>query len=292
MTTATSPASSLPRLLGSRPGRRLGRYVDGAGTPRELLALSGAAGSVLVVDCEAAGAGDPRLVAHLAADEPPENAAIVCRRYLLDVRARTLRPRRLHPQDTVSVPFAEELQPDIHEATWRDRAGAHRLEALDTGMSIPELRWRRSDGALDEHGRIVSLRDVIAHEQSYEPARTRTVRALLAHHADAELSTTVLRAELRRVSESPIVLNRKLREAVLAIVERDELSLSEIAARCGRIKRDRKGNVSGETSWLARRIGLLPEAGHAKSTPWIHSDVLAVIAREGLGVSPREVELG
>jgi hypothetical protein len=67
--------------------------------------------------------------------------------------------------------------------------------------------------------------------------------------------------------------------------------MSEIAVRCGRVKRDGKGNVSGETSWLARRIGLLPEGGQSRPTPWIHSDVLALIARDGLGASPREVEL-
>ena len=74
-------------------------------------------------------------------------------------------------------------------------------------------------------------------------------------------------------------------------VERQQLSMSEIALRCGRVKRDRKGNESGETSWLARRVGLLPEGGRDTPTPWIHSDVLALIARHGLGVSPREVEL-
>ncbi len=67
--------------------------------------------------------------------------------------------------------------------------------------------------------------------------------------------------------------------------------MSEIAIRCGRVKRDSRGNESGETSWLARRLGLLPEGGHSTPTPWIHSDVLGLIARQGLGVSPREVEL-
>jgi len=67
--------------------------------------------------------------------------------------------------------------------------------------------------------------------------------------------------------------------------------MSEIAIRCGRLKRDRKGNESGETSWLARRLGLLPEGGQSTTTPWIHSDVLALITRRGLGISPREVEL-
>jgi hypothetical protein len=101
----------------------------------------------------------------------------------------------------------------------------------------------------------------------------------------------VLRAELVRVQNSPIVLNRGLREAVLAKVEREQLSMSEIAIRCGRVKHDRRGTESGETSWLARRLGLLPEAGHGAPTPWIHSDVLALIARDGLGISPREAEV-
>jgi len=93
------------------------------------------------------------------------------------------------------------------------------------------------------------------------------------------------------VRESPIVLNRRLRETVLAAIGREGLSMSEIATRCGRIKRDSKGNESGETSWLARRLGLLPEGGQGAPTPWIHTDVLGLIARRGLGISPREVEL-
>jgi hypothetical protein len=68
--------------------------------------------------------------------------------------------------------------------------------------------------------------------------------------------------------------------------------MSEIAMRCGRVKYDSRGNVSGETSWLSRRLGLAPEGGEAHPTPWVHSDVLALIARRGLGISPREVELG
>jgi hypothetical protein len=102
---------------------------------------------------------------------------------------------------------------------------------------------------------------------------------------------TALRGELLRVQDSPIVLNRGLREAVLGVVERQGLSMSEVAIRCGRVKRDAAGNESGETSWLARRLGLLPEGGRKTPTPWIHSDVLALIARDGLGISPREVEL-
>ena len=69
------------------------------------------------------------------------------------------------------------------------------------------------------------------------------------------------------------------------------IAMSEIALRCGVVQRDRRGNLSGETSWLARRIGVMPEGGRAEITPWVHSDVLGTIAREGLGISPREVEL-
>jgi hypothetical protein len=87
------------------------------------------------------------------------------------------------------------------------------------------------------------------------------------------------------------VLNRRLREVTLACMQGEELSLSEIAIRCGRVKRDAGGGQSGETSWLARRLGILPEGGHDAPTPWIHSDVLALISRRGLAISPREVEL-
>ena len=82
-----------------------------------------------------------------------------------------------------------------------------------------------------------------------------------------------------------------LREATLVRIEHGELSMSGIAIRCGRTKRDLAGNESGETSWLGRRLGLLPEGGKSEPTPWIHSDVLALIARRGVGLSPREVEV-
>ena len=137
----------------------------------------------------------------------------------------------------------------------------------------------------------MSVREAIAGLEAYEPVRALTQRAIELHRRDETVSTAVLRVELERVQRSPILLNRGLREAVLARTGRDGLSMSEIAIRCGRVKRDCAGNESGETSWLARRVGLLPEGGRAVPTPWVHSDVLALIARRGLGVSPREVEL-
>ena len=156
-------------------------------------------------------------------------------------------------------------------------------------MTIPELRWLRAPAA-GCRGDAVSVRDVVAALQSYEPVLTLTMRALAGGRDDGVISTSVLRAELTRVLESPIILNRRLREVVAQRVAGPALSMSEIAIRCGRTKRDRKGNESGDTSWLARRVGLLPDAGQRAPTPWIHTDVLALIARRGLALSPREVE--
>ena len=201
------------------------------------------------------------------------------------------------------MPFAGEDEPELHlpaasedQDLLDDDGRCYRLELVRTGVSIPALRWRRhpapgTGGAAE----VVSVREVIARLESYEPVRSLTTRALsLQTRAETRaeaVSTTVLRAEIERVRESPIVLNRGLREAVLERVEREGLSMSEIAIRCGRIKRDGSGNISGETSWLARRLGMLAEAGRSAPTPWIHSDVLALIARSGLAISPREVEL-
>lgn len=290
-----------PRRVGKE--RLLARYRDWQGRPREVLARQGAGGSVLVVDRDAATRGDRRLVAHLGADEPAENAALVCGRFVRDARGGPCHCRRVTAQDAATVPFADEedqapAQPpgarSRHAPQPADALGrTYRLELLHTGMSIPELRWRRH---APEHAagcpRVVSLREAVGCLESYEPLRPLTVRELAIHRGERDVSTSVLRSELARVQNSPIVLNRRLREVVLGTVERERLSMSEIAIRCGRVKRDRKGNESGETSWLARRLGLLPEAGRSTPTPWIHSDVLALIAREGLGIGPREVELG
>ena len=283
----------------ARRGRQpLGRYTDSHGLAREVIARQGSGGSVLVLDRDAATRGDRHLVAHLAADEPAENAAIVCSDYMRDDRLGLLRCRRVTDEDTRTAPFTGEPGTGLDTGSAGgyadpiDQLGyAYDLERVHSGMSIPELRWCRRQKHVDGRSEQVSLREVIARLESYEPMRMLTLRSLALTHDDASVSTTSLRAELARVLESPIVLNRGLREVVMASVERHELSMSEIATRCGRIKRDRKGNESGETSWLARRLGVLPEGGHDTPTPWIHSDVLALIARHGLGISPREVEL-
>jgi hypothetical protein len=134
----------------------------------------------------------------------------------------------------------------------------------------------------------VALRTIGALED-YEPARALTRAAI--EHPPSGAATEVLARELRMLERSPLVLNRALREAVHRRVRSGELSLSCIAARCGRGKRRATGLRFGDTTWLQRRLGVLPEKACSEPTPWIHTDVLALIAREGLGVEPREVEL-
>jgi hypothetical protein len=287
--------SASPRARKPRP---LARYLDTAGRAREVIALAGAQGTVLVLDRDRATLSDRRVVAHLGADEPFENARVVCASYMDAGDAYRARCRSMHDEDLSVDPFASRIAaqppPPTHApgVTKVGVGAAHAtLAPLDSGMSIPELRWLIPRVG-DARAKLLSLRDVIAAREDYEPACAITASAIIRHREDPELSIAVLRAEFRRVQNSPIVLNRRLRERVLTVVERGELSMSEIALRCGRIKRDASGNRSGEQSWLARRLGLLPDAGQRQPTPWVHSDVLALIAREGLGVSPREVELG
>jgi hypothetical protein len=192
--------------------------------------------------------------------------------------------------DAASTPEA----PDVcREHELRDANGTvYRIQEVALDGRFPELRWTCSILVHQaERLETVRLREVVARFENYEPARGITANALAAHRSDPALSTSCLTAELTRLAESPIVLNRRLREAVQSRLARGDLTMSEIAIRCGRCKRDRRGNVSGETSWLARRIGLAPEAGRDQPTPWVHSDVLALIARDGLALSPNEVEL-
>lgn len=278
----------------------LGRYIDATGRVREVIAGSRGDGCVLVVDRDALTLGDRRLVAHLAVDEPVENAALVCAHYLQD--AHRGRCRRVTTEDLIGKPLLEDDEEfrryarAIDLEARRGRAGEdaiYRLELACTDTAARELRWCRHPRQTGPAAPMpVCLRQAVGSLESYEPVCGLTGGALAKYRDDPNVSTAVLRSELERLRESPIVLNRRLRQTVLVTIERHGLSLSEIATRCGRIKRDSKGNTSGETSWLARRVGILPESGSSRPTPWIHSDVLALIARNGLGISPREVELG
>jgi hypothetical protein len=290
-TIATAPAPVLdaaPAALGAAP--TIGHYTErDTGAIREVAHLSLADGTALVVDRLSGTHGDPRLLARLAADEPAENARILCSMYLADGRRGRCRPVTGADFDVSPVP---EVSDACLSRELRDDDGAiYRVQTVASDGRFPELRWTRSNPAdPGERLKTVRLREVVARFEDYEPARI-TASALVARRANGALSTACLAGELRRLTESSIVLNRGLREAVQSRLARGHLTLSEIAIRCGRCKYDRRGNTSGETSWLARRIGQTPEAGRRKPTPWISSDVLALIAREGLGVAPREVEL-
>jgi hypothetical protein len=296
-----SQAKHASRAKHPRRGRRhdlLGRYADRKGDGREVVALPGASGSVLVVDRDSSTLGDLRLVAHLASDEPPQNAALVCASYLRDSRGRWSRP--VTPEDLETVPFAEEQRVQARagappsEVELTDRHGCgYRLQVIPGERCNLQMRWCRisPDPECSEH-RAVSVRDVIACMESYEPVRSLTLEAIACYCDDRQVSVAMLGLELERVDCSPLVLNRGLRERALAEIERQDVSVSEIAMRCGRVKRDSRGRVSGETSWLARRLGIVPSAGESAPTPWVHTEVLALIAREGLRISPREVELG
>jgi hypothetical protein len=280
-----------------RPAR-LGSYRDRRGRRRELVALSGHAGSLLIVDRDAATLRDRRLVAHLGSDEPVGNAALICRSYLSRTSAR--RCRRLHPGDLLAAAPGEpslaygcthHFDPSASAAI-QTQGFVHRLAAVEQGRSVLELRWcRRRPGCFEERWEPVGLREIVAALESYEPVRGVTAAALAYRRGDSGVSLRRLRGEYQWLCTSPVVLNRALREAVLSAIDRDGLSMSEIALRCGMIKRDGHGKRSGETSWLARRVGLMPDGGTKLVTPWIHSDVLALIARDGLRISPREVEV-
>lgn len=290
----STSAKSVRRGEPTLPGGPVASYLDDCGRRRELLTLPGHGGSVLVLDRDAGTLRDRRLVAHLGADEPKENAALVCELYLRDVSGRWC--RRVQPQDLLIDPQDTNAlttgRPGAPGGVADENGDVYSIDMLPETRSRAQLSWcRRSPGGDRMAAERVALRDVIATFESYEPMRTLTERAIALHRDDPDLVVTRLRNELERLCESPVVLNRGLREAVLDAIDRRGLSMSEIAFRCGMVKRERNGRRSGETSWVARRIGLMPEGGENAITPWVHTNVLATIARKGLGVSPREVEL-
>ena len=293
----TRQAAAPPADSRERATHRLGSYIDPAtGRQREIVEVPRPDGSTFVVDYRWSILGDGRLVAHLAHDEPPENARIVCKLYLADhTRGRC---GLLRPEDFERTRHATPEPSSGCQKTWQSPLLSDATDHLycirevPGDRSLPELRWTGScHSGQGKPFEVLTLREVVARFEDYEPARTITSEALAAHREDRCVSIRKLRGELERLDASQIVLNRGLRELVQRKVAHGELSMSEIALRCGRIKRDCRGNISGETSWLARRIGQLPEGGESERCPWVHSDVLALIARQGLGASPREVEL-
>jgi lambda repressor-like predicted transcriptional regulator len=251
-----------------------------------------------VIDRLAGTLTDERLIAHLAADETPENAEIVCSLYLADEHGR--RCRRLTVADLDSAPLATEgVWTACADASLTSRGelvdgrgDVYRLQEACVCTSAPELRWHRHPPCAEQdHGQVVTVRQAIGNLESYEPVRAITAEALATPSRNSGVSASALRAELDHMYTSDVLLNRGLREAVLAAVKERGLTMSEIASRCGRVKVSDNGSPSGESVWLGRRIGLRSESGKSAPTPWVHSDVLALIACQGLGLSPREVEL-
>ncbi|HLB21262.1 MAG TPA: hypothetical protein VK605_04090 [Solirubrobacteraceae bacterium] len=265
----------------------LGRYLARSGAERQLRCLHLSDGSRLVVDWRSDARADARLVGALASDEPRENARVLAELYLADTNRG--RCRRLCRSDLSGAQGPEPDATAKPSEPLRDDAGvSYAISAVRCGKPYRELRWTRcAPGETDEQP--LCLRELLAEMQAYEPARSLTVHAIARHEDDASVSVCRLRAELQRLDASPIVLNTRLREAVLRRAASGD-SLSQIALRCGRVKRHAEGHVSGETSWLGRRIGLLPEGGCAEPTRWVHSEVLALIARQGLDLCPAEVE--
>lgn len=293
-----SPQAGAPRQrapVSARTTRTLGQYRDGRVT-RQIVALPREDGTALVIDWIAGIRTDPRVVAEIAADEPAGNAALIADIYRHDPSrgiCRRLRREDLHPSP--SSPPSRNADGDRRQLDrqLRDREGrVYRLRRLPGAGAAHELRWTRRQHGEDGEPEILTLRSVVGALESYEPARTITATAIDAHRHDPHVSIEALRLELRRLADSSTVLNRGLREAVQAHVEAGILTMSEIAIRCERVKHHPAGQLSGETSWLARRIGVAAESGHGTPTPWVHTDVLALIARSGLHVCPREVELG
>jgi len=269
-------------------GEILGRYSAADGE-RRIIAAVRPDGRILVLDINAGSLTGACVVAQLYPEEPRSNARLLAEMYLADpARGRC---RRLSSEDLLDPP-SQEAAPGPGEdplpAAIDTPHGRYEIRALARFAGAPQLRWTRSwrPGA---EPRPLTLREVIGTLERYEPALAMTAE-ILTRPARRDIGVSLLTAELARITASPIVLNRGLREAV----NREVLAgttMSAIAMRCGRSKSDRNGQRSGETSWLARRIGQMPEGGQEHPTPWIHSDTLALIARDGLGLSPREVEL-
>lgn len=282
--------------VGRAVPRPLAHYRDPASRlRREIISLPRPDGSTLLVDRLAGTRTDLRLLAHLTSDEPASNAHLVAEMYLADpTRGHCRRLRREDLQPPAAEPAAPtggEQRPPVESL--RDGEGRrYAIREMPASGTGRELRWTcASDDATGEV-EVLSVRDVVGVLEAYEPVRMITGQTIEQAGREERPSVCRLREELRRLNNSSVVLNRGLREAVLARVAAGEVSLSEIAIRCGRAKQLARGKQAGETSWLSRRIGVSPDSTTGRPSPWVHADVLAVIAREGLGICPREVELG
>ena len=152
--TAPQPRTSqqpAPHTDAHRVPSRLGRYTDRrSGATREIVCLPGAGGSRLVIDRDAVTLGDRRLVAHLAADEPPENASIVTDVYLADESRGNCRP--VSAEDLKLAPFATS-SPSTDSKTSPDTqlvdsdGVVYRIREISDGWIVPRAALDTQLGA-------------------------------------------------------------------------------------------------------------------------------------------------
>ena len=234
------------------------RYLAADG-PRELVLIAGADGSRLLVDRSEPDHADARLLAHLASDEPDANARLVCRDYLhagaRHARALTRADLRSPPRGLARAPARGSVR-----AGRADRRRRPSLRAARRRHAA-ELRWTREARPRAGASRRVSARDVVGALEDYEPVCALTRSAVARFRDDRRVSVATLAVELRRVETSPIVLNRKLREAVLAAV-RDAASAS---AR-SRWRAGASSTTSAATT-PARRAGSRGASGCSRRLP-------------------------
>ena len=210
----------------------------------------------------------------------------MCEHYLRDTAGHWC--RRVTAEDLQVVPLGRQgTRPGSRSGGDTELDRAHRQAgtdipagALHDGMSIPELRWHRRSPTV-AGSEPVGMREAIASLESYEPVRTLTSKALALHRADPEVSTATLRTEQARVERSEIVLNRGLRRAALAAAATQDLSMSEIAMRCGKIRCDAKGQGK-------RRDQLAgPASGARAGRRWWHAHAVDPHRRAGADRAPR-----
>ena len=78
---------SVASMLATTTQATLGSYrTDDPPRERRIVAVAIPDESVLVLDCEARSCADPRVLARIAAEEPPGNAQLVADLYLADTR--------------------------------------------------------------------------------------------------------------------------------------------------------------------------------------------------------------
>ena len=247
--SSSTGEAGLERVAAARATTLATYRPDATGPTREVVTVK-LSGATLLIDRHAGTHEDARLVGRLEVEEPPENAEILTRLYLDDPNRGRCRP--VAEEDLQTAP-SERTASETTGVRWdaplvADIGVILRLQLLPTGSGATALRWTKTT---ETEGRgnaeAVSLRKVIGQLQDYEPALSMTAAAIRGHEQPGH-SVCMLRLELNRVIESPIVLNRRLRERVEHAVATEGLTMSEIAICCGRLKRDKRGRESGETS--------------------------------------------